>query len=97
MNYKIKSAITVTAILIIMVTVGILANLFQGGITGGGVAGDGAACNVNEDCNDGISCTIDSCKNPGAALSFCVNTPVDFCQYNDGCCPAGCKGNDNDC
>jgi len=97
MNYKIKSAITIAIMLTIMVTVGFLANLFQGGITGGVVGVDTVACNTNVDCNDKIACTIDSCKNPGSELSFCVNTPVDFCQNDDGCCPTGCEGNDNDC
>ena len=96
MNYKIKSAITVAAILIIMVTVGFLANLFQGGVTGG-VVGETVSCDSNEDCDDGMTCTIDSCKNPGTQISFCANSPVNFCQDNDGCCPAGCKGSDNDC
>lgn len=96
MDYKIKSALTVSIILVIMITVGFMANYFQGGITGG-VIGGGLACEINEECNDGISCTIDSCKNQGTENSFCVNTPIDFCRDNDGCCPAGCKGSDNNC
>ena len=96
MDYKIKSIITVAVVLVIMVTVGILVNTFQEGITGGAVIG-GVACSSNEDCNDGIVCTIDSCKNPGTDLSFCANTPVDFCKNDDGCCPPGCQGSDNDC
>ena len=95
-NYKIKSVVTVAAIVVIMVTVGILVNYFQGGITGD-IVGGGVACDSAESCSDGVMCTIDSCKNPGTDLSFCVNTPIDFCQDNDGCCPAGCSGSDSDC
>jgi|GEM_PF-4477412 len=97
MDYKIKSALTIAVILVIMVTVGVLVNKFQGGITGGAITG-GVACSSNGECNDGIICTIDSCKNPGTEGSFCVNTPIDFCQDNDNCCVAGCSTeNDNDC
>lgn len=94
-NYKVKSALTIGAIVIIMLTVGLLVNKFQGGITG--AITTAAACSANSDCNDGITCTIDSCKNPGVETAFCVNTPVDFCKDDDGCCPIGCAGSDNDC
>jgi hypothetical protein len=97
MDYKIKSTITIVVILLIMVTVGFLASYFQGGITGG-VIGEVVACNAAEDCNDGIACTIDSCKNQGTEGSFCANTAINFCQDNDHCCSPGCStANDNDC
>jgi len=96
LDYKIKSFLTVAVILVIMVGLGFLVNYFQEGITGGAIV-SGIACDSNEECNDGIACTIDSCKYPGTEQSFCVNSPVDYCKDGDGCCPPGCKGNDNDC
>ena len=96
MDYKIRSAITIILVLAIMVLTGVLVNYFQGGITG--AVSVGAACFENADCNDHIDCTIDSCKNPGLETSFCSNTPIDFCQSDDGCCASGCtEANDNDC
>lgn len=94
-DFRIKSAITVIAIVVIMVTVGLLVNKFQGGITGAVVSG--VACSDNIDCNDGIVCTIDSCKNPGTENAFCSNSPINYCLDNDNCCPAGCEASDNDC
>lgn len=97
MDYKIKSAITVAIILVIMVSVGFLINSFQGGITGGSIT-KAVACYSNADCNDWIECTVDSCKNAGTERAFCDNAAITFCQDNDGCCPAGCSEiNDNDC
>ncbi len=94
-DYKIKSAITIAVIVVIMVTVGVLVNKFQGGITGAVVSG--VACETDADCNDGIVCTIDLCKNPGTERSFCSNPLIVSCIDNDGCCPDNCEASDNDC
>lgn len=32
------------------------------------------SCSSNSDCNDGSSCTTDSCSNPGTESSYCTNT-----------------------
>lgn len=97
MDYKIKSALTVAVILVIMITVGVLVNKFQGGITGG-VIGNVVACGSDSECNDGVICTIDSCKYAGTENSFCDNRIIDFCKGDDNCCPPGCSTeNDNDC
>ena len=98
MDYKEKSLVTLIALASIMVGIGFVVNYFHSGITGGAITG-GIACYDNADCDDGITCTIDSCKNAGDGnLAFCVNQPVDFCQDGDGCCPRGCSSvNDNDC
>ena len=96
-DHRRKSVFTVVAIAFIMIGIGILVNYFQSGITGG-IVSEGVACFSNENCDDNIACTIDSCKNAGEDLAFCVNRPVDFCRSDDGCCPAGCGAvNDNDC
>ena len=96
MHYKTKSTLTVIFLIAIMVVVGVLVNFFQGGITGAMISGD--ACHDNAGCDDGITCTIDSCKNPGTGNSFCSNVAIESCQDNDGCCPAGCtETNDKDC
>ena len=97
MDYKTKSVVTIVVLLGIMFSIGFLVNYFNAGVTG--AAAGGVACYDNSDCDDGITCTIDSCKNPGEGkMAFCVNQPVDYCQDRDGCCPAGCGSvNDNDC
>jgi len=54
---------------------------------------DCAECAVDADCDDGNTCTTDSCD----AQLGCINEDP-ACGDNDGCCPAGCdNGNDNDC
>ena len=97
MDYKTKSLLTVLVLVGSMLAVGFLVNYFNSGITG--AAAGGVACYTNTDCDDGITCTIDSCKNAGEGnLAFCVSQPIDFCQDGDGCCPRGCSSvNDNDC
>ncbi|MFC1801707.1 hypothetical protein ACFLZB_04560 [Nanoarchaeota archaeon] len=94
MDFRVKSIITVTMVVVIMLMTGFLVNYFQGGITGAVVSG--TACYNDADCDDSIECTVDSCVNPGTELSFCSNQI--FCQNNDGCCSTGCtEANDNDC
>lgn len=44
-------------------------------------------------CNDGLSCTVDSCD----STSGCVHADAS-CNNDDGCCPEFCDAtNDNDC
>jgi len=55
------------------------------------------ACNSGADCNDGNSCTTDTCLNPGTPGASCSNTSVG-CVAGDTCCPAGCTNPpDTDC
>ena len=97
MDHRTKDWVVVVVLLGAMVGVGFIVGYFNSGITGG-VVSAGVACYDNNDCDDGITCTIDSCKNAGEGnLAFCVNQPIDFCQDGDGCCPRGCSGNDDDC
>ncbi len=64
-------------------------------ITIGGVT---VACYSDSDCDDGNSCTTDTCNNPGTSSASCSHTQITSCIDNDGCCPAGCNVNtDNDC
>lgn len=56
-------------------------------------SGEIISCNVDNDCNDGNSCTINYCKN-----LECEVAKVVLCYDNDNCCPKGCVlDNDNDC
>jgi hypothetical protein len=51
-------------------------------------------CKNDTDCDDKNNCTINTCGNTGK----CTYTPWVICQNGDGCCPAGCKyDNDTDC
>jgi hypothetical protein len=96
--YQKRSLATVLVLVGFTAIVGFLVSSFQGGLTGAVVSYGGVACTSNADCSDNIACTIDSCKNAGEELSFCVNSYIDYCQTGDGCCPAGCTlSTDNDC
>jgi len=55
-------------------------------------------CHSDSDCDDGNSCTTDTCNNPGTSSASCSHTQITSCIDNDGCCPGGCNVNtDNDC
>lgn len=59
---------------------------------------DVPVCNDASDCDDSVSCTIDTCDNGGTCSASCSNTPIVSCVDGDGCCAPGCNvGNDNDC
>lgn len=97
-DYKKKSIASGFILILMMFSLGFLVNLFQQGnsITGAVVAD--SYCSDNNECDDGISCTIDSCKNAGEGGSFCSHSPVDYCEGGDGCCPVGCvSSTDSDC
>jgi hypothetical protein len=52
-------------------------------------------CTSAVDCDDGNSCTIDTCD-----TEECIQTPITLCDSvnGDGCCPAGCdESTDSDC
>jgi hypothetical protein len=57
-------------------------------------------CKTNNDCvvsNDDL-CNLDVCTNEGTCEAQCAHPKQTLCLYNDGCCPNGCNGlNDNDC
>lgn len=71
MHHNIKLVAVVTVLLVIVVSLGILVSK-GGGIAGAGVAKN-IACFEDKDCNDHITATEDTCKNPGTAHSLCVN------------------------
>jgi len=59
---------------------------------------DTPMCSVDADCNDGDSCTLDICNNPGTCSASCSYSDVTACVDSDGCCPAGCDyTTDSDC
>lgn len=69
-------------------------------------AGPTIACTNDVDCNDNNECTLNICKNPGTAESYCVNTTVadgtlcddnQFCTINDICTAGSCSGTAADC
>jgi hypothetical protein len=54
---------------------------------------ENVSCNLDADCVDDNLCTLHYCEK-----GFCRITDVVLCYQNDGCCPKGCKPeNDNDC
>jgi hypothetical protein len=56
---------------------------------GGVPANNGMACDDGNACTGGTTCTNGTCANPQSQILQCLN--------GDGCCPAGCAGNDGDC
>ena len=49
-------------------------------------------------CDDNDACTADTISGSAAQCSaVCDNDPITTCIDDDGCCPAGCDGQDNDC
>jgi len=63
-----------------------------------GDAGDtaDAGCERDADCDDGDPCTVDRCDTGSGECS--VESTIDACIDDDGCCPAACDGeSDHDC
>src|SRR5215471_15819272 len=57
--------------------------------------GEPGACPSS--CDDGDSCTIDTVTGL-ACQTRCSHVTISVCKNDDGCCAAGCTGeNDNDC
>lgn len=54
---------------------------------------DSVACFVNDDCDDGDTCTTDTCSNPGTAGAVCEYVPVSPPASETDCA----DGIDNDC
>jgi len=62
------------------------------------LTGPGTCPQTASDCDDQLSCTIDSVAHQGTCQAVCQNTPIVSCQDNDGCCPENCTDStDNDC
>lgn len=73
MNYKLKSLLIIFVFVAITAMVGFF---IGGGITGAGIA-HSVACFENADCDDKISNTEDTCKNPGTEYALCTNKPIE--------------------
>ena len=96
MDYRTREVVTVLVLLGMAGLIGLVIGVVDQDLTGASVFGE--ACEANADCNDGVLCTVDSCKNAGSENSFCSNSPIDYCLDGDGCCPRGCsESNDDDC
>ena len=72
MNYKTKSLLLISFLIVAMVAVGILMNMSATGVTGA-VVSKQVVCYHDNDCNDGIERTQDICRNKGTTNSICVN------------------------
>ncbi len=80
MNYKIKSAITVSIIVAFMLGVGIMVNNLESEITGAAIA-PVCECSEDADCDDNDPCTEDICLYPGSCeASTCVHTNIEDCD-----------------
>ena len=71
-DQKIVSLLVVVAVVVIVAVIGLL--MGTNGITGAAVAQ--YACYDDADCNDGITATQDTCKNPGTIGSLCITKPA---------------------
>lgn len=55
-------------------------------------------CELDDECGDGDSCTIDTCSNPGECGANCEHERITDYVMNDGCCPTGATfAEDSDC
>jgi len=73
-DHRYISLLVVVAVVVIVAVIGML--MGTSGITGATVGVGGVACYSNSDCNDGITATEDTCKNPGTIGSLCINKPA---------------------
>jgi hypothetical protein len=54
------------------------------------------ACTTDVGCDDGLSCTVDTCSYPDHYYAYCQHTwPA--CGIADGCCSPACGSADPDC
>jgi hypothetical protein len=61
-------------------------------------SGSPGACPTAADCDDQLSCTIDSVVNDGTCQAECDHQAITACTGGDGCCPSGCDpSSDSDC
>jgi len=60
--------------------------------------GEPFACTRDIDCQDFNPCTWNICYHRNTSLAYCGYPEKTRCVDDDGCCPPGCHGeNDNDC
>ncbi|MBD3249213.1 hypothetical protein GF336_04150 [Candidatus Woesearchaeota archaeon] len=79
MNYKVKSAITVSVLIAFMLSVGIMINNFESEITGAAIA-PVCECSEDADCDDDDRCTEDICLYPESCeASLCVHDKIESC------------------
>ena len=68
------------------------------GICCGGICTAPTCTESGNECDDGESCTKDTCNFAGTCDACCSYEVITQCIDGDGCCPEGCvSGNDNDC
>ena len=73
MNYKIRSIITISVLVLFMVGVGVFINNIEGAVTGA-VVTTACECDENSDCDDGDVSTEDICLyKDNCEASICVN------------------------
>ena len=77
MDYKKKSIITISLIVVIMISVGIVINI-NAGITGTTVKK--SRCVENIDCDDNNVCTEDICLYADSPSANCVHKQIENCK-----------------
>lgn len=82
MDYKIKSVLTISVLLLFMITTAVFINNLEGTITGSVVQGS-CACTSASDCNDDNVCTKDYCLYAdNCAAALCVNQKIEGCNLS---------------
>jgi len=79
MDYKKKTILLIAILALVFISIGFLINFNGSGLTGSIVA-NSIACYENADCDDGIDCTGDLCRNPGTEQSICINQVLEGCE-----------------
>ena len=81
MDYKTKSVVTITVLILFMVVVGVFLNNLSGTITGATTVKAECECSSDSDCNDGDPCTEDYCLYADVCdASLCVNKDIENCK-----------------
>ena len=89
MNDKLRADINIGVLIVFMLSVALAANYLGGQISGATTASE---CGMVKDCDDGNSCTLDSCLS-----EYCLHEEITECANGDGCCLPQCATQDSDC
>ena len=80
MDYKTKSVLTVTVVVLLMIIVAVFINNLQGTITSASVL-SACECSEDSDCDDNHPCTEDICLYADECeASLCVNKDIENCE-----------------
>lgn len=79
MDYKVKSIITISVVVLFMIFIAVMINNLNGEITGAAI-GAQCKCAQDSDCNDNNQCTKDVCLYPEkCSTASCAHEVIEGC------------------